>query len=144
MNSFVLLFNLHYLCVNKKECKLNQRKDIVMKRFLMLLPCVAAMCVAANANESTLVDQCINVLLGNEQPTTLMATNLDANHDGAITIDDVTTLIDMALAERNVNRAPAQLKKVSTSVEKGRIRDLQRPIVIDKPEAIIKEQSKKE
>ena len=115
-----------------------------MKRFLMLLSCVAAMCVAANANESTLVDQCINVLLGNEQPTTLTATNLDANHDGAITIDDVTTLIDMALAQRNVNRAPAQLKKVSTSVEKGRIRDLQRPIVVDQPEAIIKEQSKKE
>lgn len=115
-----------------------------MKRFFTLLFCVAAMCVAAHANESTLVNQCINVLLGNEQPTTLMATNLDANHDGAITIDDVTTLIDMALAQQNVNRAPAQPKKVTTSTDKGRIRDLQKPIVIDATKAKIKEPGKKE
>ncbi|MBQ9554770.1 MAG: hypothetical protein IJV05_00945 [Muribaculaceae bacterium] len=78
-----------------------------MKKLFTLLFCVATMSIAANASEITLVDRCINVLLGKEVPTKLMANNLDANHDGAITIDDVTTLIDIALAAQNVNRAPA-------------------------------------
>lgn len=79
-----------------------------MKRIFTLLFCAVAIGISANASDLPLVDMCINVLLGNEQPTSLMAPNLDANHDGAITIDDVTTLIDQALAAEQVNRAPAQ------------------------------------
>ena len=77
-----------------------------MKKIFTLLFCVA-MGVAANASELPLVDQCINVLLGVEQPTALMAANLDANHDGVINIADVTTLIDMALQAKQ-QKAPAR------------------------------------
>ncbi len=83
-----------------------------MKRIFTLLFC-AALFSAANATDVTTVGQCINVLLGNNQPTALRATastaNLDANNDGVITITDVTTLIDMILAEENAQKnAPAQ------------------------------------
>lgn len=77
-----------------------------MKKIFTLLFCVVAMGFAANASELPLVDKCINVLLGNEQPTAIMATNLDANGDGVINIADVTTLIDMALLGQQ--QAPAQ------------------------------------
>lgn len=77
-----------------------------MKKIFTLLFCVVAMGFAANASELPLVDKCINVLLGNEQPTAIMATNLDANGDGVINIADVTTLIDMALLSQQ--QAPAQ------------------------------------
>ena len=77
-----------------------------MKKIFTLLFCVVAMGFAANASELPLVDKCINVLLGVEQPTAIMATNLDANGDGVINIADVTTLIDMALLGQQ--QAPAQ------------------------------------
>lgn len=77
-----------------------------MKKIFTLRFCVVAMGFAANASELPLVDKCINVLLGNEQPTAIMATNLDANGDGVINIADVTTLIDMALLSQQ--QAPAQ------------------------------------
>ena len=78
-----------------------------MKKIFTLLFCVVAMGFAANASELPMVDKCINVLLGIEQPTAIMATNLDANGDGVINIADVTTLIDMALLAQQQN-APAQ------------------------------------
>lgn len=78
-----------------------------MKRIFTLLFC-AALFSAANATDVTTVDQCINVLLGNNQPTALRATastaNLDANNDGVITITDVTTLIDMILQKKMPRR----------------------------------------
>lgn len=80
-----------------------------MKKIFTLLFCVVAMGFAANASELPLVDKCINVLLGNEQPTALMAVNLDANGDGVINIADVTTLIDMALQSQQ--QAPAQAQQ---------------------------------
>ena len=52
--------------------------------------------------------------------------NLDANHDGEITIDDVAVLIDMELQARavakaaNVNRAPAKEGKIVDFVKKAR------------------------
>jgi len=79
-----------------------------MKKIFTLLFCVLATGIAANASEVPLVDKCINVLLGVEQPTTLMAVNLDADHDGTITIADVTTLIDQALMEKDANQAPVR------------------------------------
>ena len=78
-----------------------------MKKILTLLFCVVAMGFAANASDLPLVDKCINVLLGYEQPTAIMAANLDANGDGVINIADVTTLIDMAL-QANQQKAPAR------------------------------------
>ena len=78
-----------------------------MKNIFTLLFCVVAMGFAANASDLPLVDKCINVLLGYEQPTAIMAANLDANGDGVINIADVTTLIDMAL-QANQQKAPAR------------------------------------
>ena len=78
-----------------------------MKKIFTLLFCVVDMGFAANASELPLVDKCINVLLGVEQPTAIMAANLDANGDGVINIADVTTLIDMALLAQQ-QQAPAQ------------------------------------
>ena len=77
-----------------------------MKKIFTLLFCVVAMGFAANASELPMVDKCINVLLGIEQPTAIMAANLDANGDGVINIADVTTLIDKALLAQQ--QAPAQ------------------------------------
>lgn len=86
-----------------------------MKKIFTLLFCVVAMGFAANASELPLVDKCINVLLGNEQPTAIMATNLDANGDGVINIADVTTLIDMALLGQQ--QAPAQQQAGEINVQ---------------------------
>jgi hypothetical protein len=79
-----------------------------MKKIFTLLFCVVAIGFASNASELPLVDRCINVLLGNEQTTQLMATELDANHDGIISIADVTTLIDEALQAKELKRARAR------------------------------------
>ena len=87
-----------------------------MKKIFTLLFCVVAMGFAANASELPLVDKCINVLLGNEQPTAIMAANLDANGDGVINIADVTTLIDMALQAQQ-QQAPAQQQPGEVDVQ---------------------------
>ena len=87
-----------------------------MKKIFTLLICVVAMSFAAHANDNNmdLVYRCIDVLMGKSQPTAIMTTNLDANHDGVIDIADVTTLIDMALlAGKPAAKAPA----LETSVE---------------------------
>lgn len=107
-----------------------------MKKIFTLLFCVVAMGLAANANETSLVDHCINVLLGTEQPTALMAANLDANHDGVINIDDVTTLIDMALAEKQVNRAPAQDIDVDALIDEALKSETGEPNIHDINQAI--------
>lgn len=79
-----------------------------MKKIFTLLFCVVAISFASNASDLPLVDRCINVLLGNEQPTELMAAELDANHDGIISIADVTTLIDEALQAKELKRVHAR------------------------------------
>ena len=82
---------------------------MIMKKIFTLLFCVMAMSFAANATDNLEpVYHCINVLLNQNQTTNVMTTNLDANHDGAISIADVTTLIDMALlANKPAAQAPA-------------------------------------
>jgi len=79
-----------------------------MKKIFTLLFCVVAMGFAANASNIPVVDRCINALLGNDQPATLMATNLDADNDGELTIADVTTLIDQDIFANQPNMAPAR------------------------------------
>lgn len=79
-----------------------------MKKIFTLLFCVVAMGFAANASDFPIVDRCINALLGIDQPATLMASNLDANNDGMLSIADAATLIDQALEANAINRAPAQ------------------------------------
>ena len=59
-----------------------------MKKIFTLLFCVVAMGFAANASDFPMVDRCINALLGIDQPATLMASNLDANNDGMLSIAD--------------------------------------------------------
>ena len=90
-----------------------------MKKILTLLLCIAAMAFSASANE--LARECINVLLSNTSHTQLRASNnnahLDANHDGVITIQDVTTIIDQALKQDQVNRAPAKEVDVDAIID---------------------------
>jgi len=87
-----------------------------MKKIFTLLFCVTAMSLAANASNLDMVHRCINVLLGNEQQTTITAPNLDANHDGVINIADVTTLIDMSLMNEGPAMAPAQSGDVNSLI----------------------------
>ena len=94
-----------------------------MKKIFTLLFALVAMSAAASS--SVMVDRCINVLLGETGPTIMAANfdaNLDANHDGEITIDDVAVLIDMELQAKaaNVNRAPAKEGKIVDFVKKVR------------------------
>ena len=64
-----------------------------MKKIFTLLFCVAAL----SASAANPIDECVNVLLGNTTPTTLMAANLDANGDGAITVQDIAIFINQQL-----------------------------------------------
>ena len=77
-----------------------------MKKIFTLLFCLAAMTISASAQDESLVDQCVNIVLGNENAT-MTKFNFDVNNDGVIDIADVTLLIDV---QRNLaaNRAPAQ------------------------------------
>ena len=92
-----------------------------MKKIFTLLFCVTVMSLAANATDyEVMVQQCINKLLSNNQPTAIMASNIDANldvnHDGVINIADVTTLIDMSLIEKQQQLAPAQQISIETII----------------------------
>ena len=79
-----------------------------MNKIFTLLFCVAAMALAASAQGDDAVQNCINIVLGNAQPTTtIKAANYDVNHDGVIDIEDVTLLIQ-ANNEAKVQKAPAQ------------------------------------
>ena len=72
------------------------------------------MALVSNAN--TLHERCIEYLLNNNAAPTLNATqqnDLDANHDGVINMDDLTTIINMELcgAWKLVTIALATLKR---------------------------------
>ncbi len=76
-----------------------------MKKIFTLLFCVMA--IAAYADDAR-IDQCINIVLGNENATMLTAQNFDVNNDGIIDINDVTQMISENLATK---RAPAKAKQ---------------------------------
>lgn len=93
-----------------------------MKKIFTLLFCVAAFSFATSANTNVeLVEQCINVLLNNNGPSRIQATEVnpvfDANHDGVITIADVTTLIDQGLEQEMANHAPSQKMDVDAIID---------------------------
>jgi len=78
-----------------------------MKKIFTLLFCVCAVAIAAHADASS-VEQCINTVLGVDQPTAnLTATNFDINNDGVVDINDVTAMIASNLASKP---APAMAK----------------------------------
>ena len=90
-----------------------------MKKFFTLLFCVTVMGIGANATEtSDIVYRCINQLLGGQQSTTIMATNLDANNDGVLNIEDVTTLVDIVLQVNQPNFTPEQRMEVNSLLDK--------------------------
>ena len=95
-----------------------------MKKFFTLLFCVAAMSFAASANEAPNVDEYINALLNGNQTTTLRGANLDFNHDGIVSIADVTAIIDNNLEtqEQQVNRAPAS--KPNRGIIEGKLKSV--------------------
>lgn len=106
-----------------------------MKKIFTLLFCVVAMGLAANAEES-LIDQCINALLTQDQNTTLRSATLDANNDGVLTIADVTTLIDMNLMAQQINRAPAKKTDVQTVINQVLQTETGEPNINDVQEAV--------
>lgn len=80
-----------------------------MKKIFTLLLCLVALSAAADNDDQ--IQQCINALLQKPNTAKLLMANpdLDANHDGVLTIADVTTLIDLKLqAQAEANRAPAK------------------------------------
>lgn len=80
-----------------------------MKKFFTLLLCVIGMAFAANAEELTEVRQCINALLVQDNNTRYTkAPVMDPNQDGILSIADVTFLIDKALTEKAIKKAPAK------------------------------------
>ena len=105
-----------------------------MKKIFTLLFCVAA--ITAGATDTSMVEKCVNVLLGNEVPTATLAADLDANHDGIISIADVTTLIDMALETQKVNRAPSRDIDVKAIVNEILETDKDEPTITDVTQAI--------
>ena len=111
-----------------------------MKRIFTLLFCVVAIGMATNAADTTLVEQCINVLLENDQPTALRASGdlaiFDANHDGIITIADVTALIDQILMDEQVNKAPAKDIDVEGLAKQVRETETGDPTIHDVNQAI--------
>lgn len=83
-----------------------------MKRIFTLLFCVGALALASHAN--TPVDRCIDFLLTHNASTNITAAqldDLDANHDGVINMDDLTTLINQEIAKIQAAKAPAHHKK---------------------------------
>lgn len=108
-----------------------------MKKIFTLLFCVLALGASANADELPLVDKCIDVLLGAEQPTQLMAVNLDANHDGVISIADLTMLIDQNLEGKQVTRrAPKQTTEVDALIDEVLTTKTGQPSIKDVTDAI--------
>lgn len=104
---------LHYLCDKKP---INNERRTIMKKIFTLLFCVVAVSFAASAdNYANRAEQCINALLG-KTTTTLMINNLDANNDGALTIDDVTTIIDEDLQAQQTRRAPAKENEIKDMI----------------------------
>lgn len=78
-----------------------------MKKIFTLLFCVVALGFAAHANDEVMIDECINLLLTQDQPTATRAANFDLNNDGIISVVDLTMMIDRNI-EAKANRAPAQ------------------------------------
>lgn len=111
-----------------------------MKKIFTLLFCAVAIGLAANATDTSLVEQCINVLLENNQSTELRASGdiaiFDANHDGVITIADVTTLIDQILMEEQANKAPAQMIDVEAIAKQVRETQTGEPTIKEVNKAI--------
>ena len=106
-----------------------------MKKIFTLLLCVVALSAAAEIDQRT--EQCINALLGNLPSEMLMSANLDADHDGVLTIADVTTLIDLSL-EQQVNRAPSQEIDIDAMAREIVLSPTHEPNVSDLNEAIDK------
>lgn len=110
-----------------------------MKKFFTLLFCVTAISIAANAaDDMTLVNKCIDVLMSQEQPTVAMMAELDANYDGEINIADVTTLIDKALIAKQVIKAPAKKSEVQAIIDDMLDNEPPTPTIHDVTDAIDK------
>lgn len=117
-----------------------------MKKIFTLLFCIGAMALVSNAN--TLHERCIEYLLNNNAAPTLNATqqnDLDANHDGVINMDDLTTIINMELAEAQMTKAPSH--KATAAEIKGSCKKMMKLMPIErtiKKPAKIEQKIKKE
>ena len=90
-----------------------------MKKIFTLIFCVMALCPLANANDDATIDRCINFILHADQTSmNFNVANLDVNHDGAINITDVTTLVNQNMQ----GNAPARpMTKRNPKVNKGKL-----------------------
>ena len=84
-----------------------------MKKIFTLLFCIGAVALASHAD--TLKERCIDYLLNNQATTATInaaqPNDLDANFDGMVNMDDLTTIINQELAEIQMTKAPAQQDK---------------------------------
>lgn len=80
-----------------------------MKKIFTLLFCIGAIALASHAD--TLKERCIDYLLNNQATTATInaaqPNELDANFDGVVNMDDLTTIINQELGHIQSSNAPA-------------------------------------
>ena len=115
-----------------------------MKKIFTLLFCALALGFAANADNSALIDQCINAAVNNTGAELLMMSpDLDVNHDGVINITDVTLLINQNLqGAPQVNRSPRRHSTVDQLIENAMESNTSDPNISDVTRQINEDQNK--
>ena len=111
-----------------------------MKRIFTLLFCIGAIALASHAN--TPIERCVKYLVHNNmqhQASPAQLADLDANHDGIINMDDLTTLINVEVAKNQTTRRAAHQNngaKVIGNAKKAKLMPISR--IIRKPNVIEK------
>ena len=81
-----------------------------MKKIFTLLFCIGAIALASHANTPIEIERCVEYLVHHNlqyQPSPEQLAELDADHNGIINLDDLTTLINIEVAKRQTARAAA-------------------------------------
>ena len=79
-----------------------------MKRIFTLLFCIGAIALASHA--TTPIERCVEYLVQHNlqyQPSPAQIAELDANYDGVINMDDLTTLINVEVAKNQTAMSAA-------------------------------------
>ncbi len=99
-----------------------------MKRIFTLLFCIGSIALASHANTS--IERCVEYLVHNNiqhQTSPAQLADLDANHDGIINMDDLTTLINVEVA-KNQTAMRAAHQNNGAKVKKAKFVPISRTI----------------
>lgn len=113
-----------------------------MKRIFTLLFCIGAIALASHADTPIKIERCVEYLVYHNlqyQPSPAQLADLDADHNGIINMDDLTTLINIEVAKRNMAMRAAHQNngaKVKGNIKKARLMPISR--VIKRPNPIEK------